>query len=94
MKACTRCHANPYAGDEAHLLLADKLGAGHSVWTDGHWLRAYAKLREAKAKPDIAVAPHKQIEALKGQLAEMQKTLAALEASLAKPKEENEDEKK
>jgi len=88
MKTCTQCHANPWGEEASHLLLADKLGANHSAWTDGHILRYYDKFRDWKTKPAAAAPPQKQIDALRAQLAEMQKTLTALEASLAEPKKE------
>lgn len=88
-QACTRCHANPWA-EESHVRLAEKLGANHSVWTDGHIVRTFQVLdRDAKPAEPTA-APQQQIEALKTQLTEMQKTLRALESSLAAPKKDEE----
>jgi membrane-associated protease RseP (regulator of RpoE activity) len=94
-QSCTRCHANPFPTQESHLRLAERLGAHHSVWTDGHSALMYKKFFSVvDTSAADAAAPQQQIAALKTQLAEMQKTLAALESSLAatakeaEPKEE------
>jgi predicted metalloprotease with PDZ domain len=81
-KSCRSCH-----GDAAHSELAWKLGADHSAWTNGHHARLFlgARFASPHAGDTTSAAPQQQVEALKSQLAEMQKTLAALEATLAAP---------
>jgi len=92
-KSCTKCHANPWPAQETELRLTE-LNTQHSGWIEGHLRENYSKLREWRTKPTVAVEPQKQIESLKSQLAEMQKTLTALEASLAEPKKEEKPEEK
>ena len=89
--SCRTCH-----GDAAHNELAWKLGADHSVWTNGHHARLFLGARIANLHAgDTASAAQQQVEGLKSQLAEMQKTLAALEATLAaRPKADETQEKK
>ena len=81
-KSCRSCHV-----DAAHNALGWKLGANHSVWTDGHHAKLF--LRDWATRPQsgetASAEPQQQVEALKSQLAEMQKTLAALEAALPIP---------
>jgi|GEM_PF-4878522 len=83
-KSCRQCHTT----DAAHNALAWKLAADRSVWTDGHHAKLFlyenayrAQAEAALQQAATATAPRQQIEALKSQLAEMQKTLAALEKS-------------
>jgi hypothetical protein len=82
-KSCQRCHVGPHA--DAHAHLAQRLGADKSVWTDGSRVKLYGDwLKTAQSPQDApAAAPQQQITALRAQLAEMQSTLTALEASLA-----------
>lgn len=89
--SCRTCH-----GDASHGRLAWKLGADHSVWTNGHHARLFLGARIANLHAgDTASAAQQQVEGLKSQLAEMQKTLAALEATLAaRPKADETQEKK
>ena len=94
-KDCRQCHVD----DMAHKALGWKLGANLSAWTDGHHARLfqYEKAYQAQTAAGQqaaagATAPREQIETLKTQLAEMQKTLAALEQALQTPAKE--DEKK
>ena len=93
-KSCQRCHANPHE-DQAHAGAAWRLHAGKSVWTDGSTVRLWGHILDtAQSVPPAATAPQQQIEALKSQLAEMQKTLSALEAALApaEPQPEKKEE--
>jgi membrane-associated protease RseP (regulator of RpoE activity) len=93
MKSCQRCHREPFDDAQAaHLLLSDKLGAHHSAWTDGSKLYLYEKF--FAGKPEAAGGPQQQIAALKSQLAEMHKTLAALEASLASKTDQDKENPK
>jgi predicted metalloprotease with PDZ domain len=84
-KSCQRCHANPHE-DKAHAGAAWRLHAGKSVWTDGSTVRLWGHLLDTARTQPAATAPQEQIEALKTQLAEMHKTLSALEAALAPAK--------
>jgi acetolactate synthase regulatory subunit len=83
LKNCQRCHANPW---EPHARLSERLQAAKSVWTDGHstklFLYPYA-LEAAVDQERSHSTSQQQIDALKLQLAEMQKTLEALETTLA-----------
>jgi len=89
MQSCQKCHAQPFDDAQAaHLMMKWKLGAHHSAWTDGEQLHLYGKLFNLNEKPAAEGDSQKQLEVLKSQLAEMQKTLAALESSLAASKEE------
>ena len=83
-KSCQRCHANPHE-DQAHARLAWRLHTDKSVWTDGNTVKLWGHLLNAEQPQpaDGNAAPQQQIDALKTQLAEMQKTLTALEAALA-----------
>lgn len=86
LKNCQRCHANPW---EPHTRLGERLQAAKSVWTDGHSTRLFLYPHAPEAAVDQAPshsAPQQQIDALKLQLAEMQKTLEALETTLAPAK--------
>ncbi|MCI0360187.1 MAG: PDZ domain-containing protein [Planctomycetaceae bacterium] len=89
---CRDCHV----ADAAHQRLAWTFGASRSAWTDGHHHKLFqyedaVRARIAAAQqPGGTAPPQKQIEALKGQLAEMQKTLADLEQSLQQPAKEEE----
>ncbi len=89
-KSCQNCHV----ADAAHQGLGWKLGANRSAWTDGHhsklWMYDYelalrAQTEAAARQAAGATAPQQQIDALKSQLSEMQKTLAALEQAIANP---------
>jgi hypothetical protein len=66
------------------------------VWTDGHHAKLF--LRDWVTKPQTdettSAPPQQQVEALKAQLAEMQKTLAALEATLTAPSRANDSQEK
>jgi hypothetical protein len=91
-KGCRNCH-----GDAAHNALGWKLGANLSAWTDGHHARLsqYEKAFRAQTAAGQQVAagasaPREQIETLKAQLAEMQKTLATLEQALQQPAKDEE----
>src|SRR5262245_31920729 len=89
MQSCQKCHAQPFDDAQAaHLMTKWKLGAHHSAWTNGEQLHLYGKLLNPSVKPAAEGGSQKQILALKSQLAEMQKTLAALESSLAPAKED------
>lgn len=94
-KSCQRCHANPH-GDQAHAGMAWRLNANKSVWTDGNNVRLWGHLlNTAQPQPaEDSPAPQQQIDALRLQLAEMQKTLSALEAALTPtdPQPEKKDE--
>lgn len=101
-KSCQRCHANPHE-DQAHAGAARWLHADKSVWTDGSTVRVWGHLLNvAQAEQPTAAAqpagsntaPREQIDVLKMQLAEMHKTLSALEAALApaEPKPEKDEE--
>jgi len=98
VKNCQRCHANPW---EPHSELGRRLSAGKerwSAWTDGrtNMLFHYPAMNAAPAEQAVPTVPQEQINSLKSQLAEMQKTLANLEAALqpAPPKAEGKPEKK
>ena len=81
-KSCQRCHTNPI--DSAHAGTAWRLHADKSVWTDGNTVKVWGHaILGGEKRPTATAAPQEQIEALKTQLAEMQKTLSALEAALA-----------
>ncbi len=91
-KSCRNCHV----ADVTRLPLGWRLGASHSTWTNGHhgklwqyeYEKAYRAQTEAAAQQSAgATAPQQQIEALKTQLADMQKTLVNLEQSLRQPTE-------
>ena len=90
-KSCRTCHS-----DAAHNELAWKLGANHSAWTNGHHARLFlgARFANPHAVDTATAAPQQQVEALKSQLVEMQKTLAALEATLAAPPKADEPQEK
>lgn len=84
-KTCNRCHGSTW---QPHVGMARRLGAPTSVWTDGHSTMLFPQRLDgitngAPQSGTTRAAPQQQIEALKSQLAEMQKTLTALEASLA-----------
>jgi predicted metalloprotease with PDZ domain len=93
-KICQNCH------DAAHNTLAIRLGADFSAWTDGHHAKLFQYEKAYRAQVDAAqhavaeagtkAAPQQQIEALKAQLAEMQKTLMALEQAVQQPAKEEE----
>jgi len=92
-KDCRECHVD----DAAHKALGWKLGANLSAWTDGHHARLYQYERAYRAQTAAgqqpaagATAPREQIETLKAQLAEMQKTLATLEQAIQTPPKEEE----
>lgn len=93
-KNCSSCHA-----DAAHNALGWKLGANLSAWTDGHHSKLFqyenayrAQIAAAQLQVGGATAPQQQIEVLKSQLAEMQKTLATLEQALQQPVRDPEKE--
>jgi C-terminal processing protease CtpA/Prc len=90
-KSCQSCHSNVH--DLSHANMAWKLGAHRSAWTDGRTAKLFLHdwISDAKTADAPTGAPQ-QIEALKAQLAEMQKTLASLEATLQQPAKT--DEKK
>ena len=90
-KSCQQCHG----ADLAHQALGWKLGVDRSVWTDGHHAKLWQYERafdlQTKAAQELspsAAAGQQQVEALKTQLAEMQKTLAVLEQAIARPANE------
>jgi membrane-associated protease RseP (regulator of RpoE activity) len=96
-KSCQKCHV----AEASHQALGLKLGADKSVWTDGHHTRLwlYDKAFEAQAQAALLEAPapsapQQQIETLKEQLAEIQKTLAALELAISKPADDAKPEEK
>ena len=84
-KSCQRCHANPHV-DQSHAHAAWRLNANKSVWTDGSTVRLWGHILDTAPTQTAPAAPQEQINALKSQLAEMQKTLSALEAALAPAK--------
>ena len=84
-KSCQRCHANPHV-DQSHAHAAWRLNANKSVWTDGSTVRLWGHILDTAPTQTAPAAPQEQINALKLQLAEMQKTLSALEAALAPAK--------
>src|SRR5262249_55244017 len=92
-ESCKRCHTNPHGNAtlDAHRLLAGRLRAAHSAWTDGHALRLFIAPHEITepVTSEPTSSPQQQIDALKSQLVEMQKALSALEAAL-KPTEPKE----
>ena len=97
-KNCQRCHSNPWT-HEAHRGMALRLHADNSAWIDAHSGKAYlyrhllpTVVGDAPASAETANG-QAQIDALKSQLAQMQKTLAALEAVLA-PAQRKAEEKK
>jgi membrane-associated protease RseP (regulator of RpoE activity) len=91
---CKSCHKDTHA--DPHRLMGENLGDKLSVWTDGEIAKIHryedafraqvrwAELQDFRAK-ESSDAPQQQIDALKTQLIEMQKTLAALESSLRPP---------
>jgi membrane-associated protease RseP (regulator of RpoE activity) len=87
-ESCLRCHANPHqagAALDAHRLMAIRLRMAHSAWTDGHrsLLLGHALTTvENVPAAEASSAPQQQVEAIKTQLAEMQKAISALEAAL------------
>ena len=83
-ESCKSCHASVHQQGDPHALLGWNLGAAKSVWTDGHHAKLflYDKL---KLVDEPTTDPQRQIEALQTQLAEMHKTLRALQASLQPP---------
>jgi hypothetical protein len=92
-KSCRSCHA-----DAAHNALGWKLGANVSAWTDGHHSKLYqyedayrAQIAAGQQQAAGTAGPQQQIEALKTQLAEMQKTLATLERTIQQPAKEEEN---
>jgi predicted metalloprotease with PDZ domain len=98
VKNCQRCHDHPWQ-TVPHRAAARLLRADKSAWIDAHSGKAYlyhhllpTEVKEA-ALPAEAATGQAQIDALKSQLAEMQKTLAALEATLA-PAQQKAEEKK
>jgi hypothetical protein len=86
---CRRCHSDPHAS--AHQLMGTRLRAAHSAWTDGHHANLYRYYHQhaTPAEQENSTPPQEQIQTLKSQLAELQKTLSSLEAALkpAEPKE-------
>jgi len=86
-KNCQSCH-----GDAAHRALAWKLNANQSAWTDGHTGKLFLREWIGDKAAGSPTAPQQQIEALKNQLAEMQKTLAELEQVLQQPVKDPEKE--
>jgi predicted metalloprotease with PDZ domain len=95
--SCKNCHQDAHALDP-HRLMGQKLGVGRSVWTDGSHAKFHSYDKVYKAQLDFANralqdqqdpteagSATKQVATLKTQLAEMQQTLAALEASLRQP---------
>jgi C-terminal processing protease CtpA/Prc len=94
---CQSCHQRGI--DAAHLLMGTRLPAAHSAWTDGQRLSLFHIAPETKVPPttEPSQGPQQQVEALKSQLAEMQKAISALEATLKSAntnKEEKREEKK
>lgn len=94
---CKTCHKDPFQADP-HRLLGWKLGADKSVWTDGNHTRLYhyerafqAQLAAGQQAVQPASAQH-QIESLKAQLLEMQKTLTVLEGAIRQPPAAKSDE--
>lgn len=102
---CKSCHKDSH-GLDPHRLMGEKLGAKWSVWTDGdlakihNYEKAYraqvqwADLASKFAGQPAANTPQQQIDALRSQLVEMQKTLANLEATLQQPRAESIEEGK
>lgn len=103
---CKSCHKDSH-GLDPHRLMGEKLGAKVSVWTDGDLAkihnykiayRAQIRFAELASKftdqPAAASAPQQQIDTLRSQLGEMQKTLANLEVALQQPPVEKMEESK
>lgn len=87
---CQSCHQRGV--DAAHLLMGTRLHAVHSAWTDGHrhaLFRFTHEKSEETESDDTSQSPQQQVEALKTQIADMQKAISALEAALKRqePKE-------
>ena len=79
-KVCQECHTNVH--DLAHANLAWKFHANQSAWTDGHNSRLFLHNWIGDRAAAAPAGAQQQIETLKNQLAEVQKTLATLESSL------------
>jgi predicted metalloprotease with PDZ domain len=94
--SCKECHQNPHKVDP-HSLMGRRLGVNNSVWTDGHhaklflYDKAFWGQTEAGQQPADQPPALAQLQSLKSQLAEMQKTLSALESTLQQPPAKEED---
>jgi hypothetical protein len=106
-ETCAKCHQSAPQLADPHNLMGWKLGVGSSVWTDGYHSKLFLydkgfanPLTQAQWKTGTSASSgdaQEQVQSLKAQLADMQKTLAALESAIQKPedgKEEKRDEKR
>jgi predicted metalloprotease with PDZ domain len=84
-ESCNSCHDSSHQLANPHSLMGWKLGADTSVRTDGHHTQLFLYGATKPAAGATPTAPERQIEALRAQLTEMQKTLEALQASLPQP---------
>jgi hypothetical protein len=81
--------------DASHQALAIRLGADWSALTNGHHSRLWHYEKAFRAQTEAAAqqsagqlatsAPQQQLDTLRAQLAEMQKTLTALEQAITNP---------